>query len=272
MNYQDKLVGITGASGFIGRGLVEALENAGAVVIAVEGDTRDPATFEGLDHRFSYLFHFGSPSSQVLFARDKSYCADVTLKGFMNAVAACKKNGIKLIYPSTGLLSASGTNEYAMCKLMCEHYAELMDVDSLAIRIFATYGPGEGHKRDYASVPYLFARDMVNGRAPVIFGDGEQARDFIYIDDTVNAILTLAEQCNDRRIDVGSGRKTTFNRIIQELHVLTDGPDAVFIDRPGNYIQSTLADPTAMLSFYRPKITFAQGISRTVESLMETES
>lgn len=269
MNYQNKLVGITGYDGFIGKELVVALQNEGANVVALQGDVRDPLTFSVLTHEYDYLFHFGSPSSQVLFGRQKAFSADVTLTGFANAAAACKKNGIKLIYPSTGLLSQERTNEYATCKLMCEQYAQLMDIDSLAIRIFATYGPGEGHKRDYASVPYLFARDMVEDRAPVIFGNGEQVRDFIYIDDTINAILTLAERCNDRVIDVGSGHKISFNEIIRELKVITAGPDAVFVERPGNYVDETLADPTRLHQFYIPKITFAEGIARTVDSLKE---
>jgi nucleoside-diphosphate-sugar epimerase len=291
MNYRGKKVAITGVTGFIGGTLYQALtpgfrdqtvanafgpgSNKPAVVDILEGDIRDRRTFAKLDHTYDYLFHFAAPSSQILFARDKEYCANVTLSGFINAARACKQNGIKLIYPSTGLLSSPNEpNEYAKCKLICEQYADVMNIDSLGIRIFATYGPGEGHKRDYASVPYLFARDMVAGRPPVLFGDGEQVRDFIYIEDAVQAILHLAEECPDKVVDVGSGLPISFNHIIAEINAINDLPEIkpLYGNTPKGYVNETAADPTKMAQYYRPQVTFAQGISQLVKHLGEFKS
>jgi UDP-glucose 4-epimerase len=282
MNYQGKKIAITGVSGFLGRAIADQLERlaqpAGEntltlpgvykYVKVLEGDVRDPKTFKALDHTFDYLFHFAAPSSQVLFKRQAAYCIESTLKGLMNAASACQKHGIRLIYPSTGLLSSDRYNEYALCKKISEDYVQGLGIDALGIRIFATYGPGEGHKADYASVPYLFARDLVNGKAPVIFGDGEQVRDFIYIDDVVNAVCILAEECHQPIIDVGSGAQTSFNAIVKELNLIVQSPRAAqFVDAPSGYVKETAADPTDLQRYYKPQVTFAQGLAMIVREL-----
>lgn len=270
MNYQDKTVGITGFEGFIGKELVVALQDAGANVVALLGDVRDPVTFSVIDHSYDYVFHFADPSSQVLFKRQAMYAAEVTIKGFINAAKACRQHGVKLIYPSTGLLSQNRQNEYARCKKICEDIQLGENLDALAIRIFATYGSGEGHKRDYASVPFLFVRDMLAGRSPVIFGDGEQKRDFIYIADAIQGILTLAEECNDPVIDLGSGHGHSFLEIIKIINKTMHGgatgeyiePD--FVERPHNYVENTIADIRPLNHFYQPKITLKEGLERTI--------
>ena len=284
MNYYGKKIAITGRGGFIAEALAGAAQSALATVclgpcpgqtkiVWIDGDIRQPSTFKQLDHTIDYLFHFAAPSSQVQFKRSAMYCADVTINGFINAAKACKQNGIKLIYPSTGLLSAGTPNEYARCKAICEDIAAGEKLDALGVRIFASYGPGEGHKRDYASVPFLFARDMVQGKAPVIFGDGNQVRDFIYIDDVVNALLILAEECNDPVIDIGSGTQHSFNDIVtlvnQALSDSHDPIEAQYIEKPGGYVQETVCDPSRLVDFYVPKVTFKKGIKRLVDSLKE---
>ena len=272
MDYKGKKVALTGVQGFIGYSLFKRLEDLGAYVNIITGDVRQPESFNGLDYEYDYLFHFAAPSSQILFKRQPLYAAEVTIKGFINAAKAAKRDGIKLIYPSTGLLSQERFNEYAMCKKICEDIHLGENLDATGIRIFATYGPGESHKRDFASVPYLFARDMANQKAPVIFGDGEQVRDFIYIDDVVESILHISEEANEPIIDVGSGEATKFNDIIKELKVITTGPDAVYVEKPGGYVTETLANPETLHKYYVPRVNFAEGIARTVKSIKGSDN
>lgn len=289
MNYHGKKIAVTGVTGFIGRALADRLEQLAKpkndnsfdvpgqykFITVLEGDIRDPKTFKKLDHTFDYLFHFAAPSSQVLFKRKPAYCIESTVKGLMNAADACHKAGVRLIYPSTGLLSQDRINEYALCKLLSEQYVAGLGMDALGVRIFATYGPGEGHKADYASVPYLFARDMVEGKAPVIFGDGKQVRDFIFIDDVVDAIIRLAEECHDPIIDVGSGLPVSFNDLIRYLNVAIFHSDEKkyiepqYTDAPTGYVAETGADPNRMARYWQPKFDLDAGLQRVVDSLID---
>lgn len=258
-------IGITGINGFLGSQLANKLFESGHDVIPVDGDIRNRETFDVIDYSFDYVYHFAAPSSQVQFKRAPRFCIDSTIKGFMNVADACEQNGVRLIYPSTGILSHGQTNEYARCKAICEDYAP---DNALGLRIFATYGPQEGHKGDYASVPYLFAKDIVQGRQPVIFGTGEQVRDFIYIDDTVNSIITLAEQCREKIVDIGSGTSISFNDMLAMIYEITGQENnAIYIERPQNYVDETHADTILLNKFYTPKTDVKTGLTKIIESI-----
>jgi UDP-glucose 4-epimerase len=269
MNYKGKKVALTGSRGFLGGQLRSRLSDVGADVHDVEGDIREGATFAQIDFSYDYLFHFASPSSQVLFVRQAAYAIETTVRGFMNAAEACRRHGVKLIYPSTGVLSQGATNEYSRCKKLCEDYHLGSGLDALGLRIFATYGEQEGHKRDYASVPYLFARAAKAGQSPLIYGDGTQVRDFIYVDDTVNAVLCLAEECSDPVVDVGSGEGTSFNGIVDTLRTLLGGamPSATYIGRPSNYVQETAANVDRLHHYYVPAVSMEEGLRRLVNAI-----
>lgn len=269
MDYNGKKVFLTGATGFIGGALSMALTEAGAKVFEYQGDVRDKQELTRLlsSQRYDYVFHFGCPSSQVLFTRERRYCIETTIHSFMILSKLCAQNGTRLIYPSTGLLSQGKSNEYARCKQICEDLAAGSELDSLGIRIFATYGRSEGHKRDYASVPYLFARDMVEGRQPVIYGDGTQVRDFIWLDDVVNSILELAERCSDKVIDVGYGIQTSFNDLVRFINTeLGTNIKPVYVDAPAGYVDSTRSTP-ASHAYYKPVTDIDVGIPLLVKWL-----
>ena len=265
MSFINKKVAVTGHTGFLAGHLCDWLYAHGAQVYKLVGDVRDSATFAELDYSFDFLFNFGAPSSQILFKRSPDYGIDVTVNGMRNAIKACEQNGIKLVYPSTGLLSHGQANEYARGKQICEDLARGARCDILGVRIFGTYGPGEEKKRDFASVPFLFMREMLEGKAPVIFGDGSQKRDFIYIEDTVNSIVTLADKAGESIVDVGTGVPISFNELVAILNEEL-GTDITpeYIHKPGNYIDETGADPTLLNRYYKTKFDFRKGIKELI--------
>jgi len=304
-NYKDKNCIVTGGAGFIGQGIVKKLIDSGASVFVIDnfmfgakkneidkraktiiGDIRDSKIFYKLPKiKYHYLFHFSAPSSTVLFNRDQVECTDITIRGFLNSIHYAAAGNIRFIYPSTGslysginpphhekaLLKYESLNTYAKNKVLLEKIADVYQpkVNALGLRILAGYGPGEAHKGEIASVIYSFCRDMTSGKSPVIWGDGTQLRDFIFIDDIVNIILTLAVNCDKSIVNVGTGKDISFNQIISLINkYLGKKIKPTYIKKPELYLEKTLADTKLLRQFYKKTfIAVADGIKFTLKSL-----
>lgn len=270
MDYRNKVCLVTGASGFIGSALATKLEHLGAIVLRFDGDVRSFDYWrEYCGHELDYIFHFGSPSSQVLFKRNIEYCIEATIQGFMNAVKLAKLCNAKLIYPSTGLVAQDRYNEYARCKKVLEDIHLNSGIYALGLRIYAGFGEGEAHKADYASPIYIFARDMMNCKRPVIWGDGKQKRDFIYIDDLTNYIVRMAEEHDEPIAEIGSGQAVSFNEVIKLINRnLEVKIKPKYIKKPANYYDETLCDTTKLFEKYgRPHFSLEEGIQQCLKSL-----
>ena len=86
------------------------------------------------------------------------------------------------------------------------------------MRIFAGYGPGEEHKKNYASLITLFLKSISKNKSPLVFGNGKQTRDFVYIDDITKCIICAAERKTPRILNVGSGKSYTFIEVIEKIN------------------------------------------------------
>jgi UDP-glucose 4-epimerase len=169
----------------------------------------------------------------------------------------------KVVYPSSGSVYGEAfpphseevtpkpVNLYGIAKLTCEriahYYSRVKDVKSVGLRIFAGYGPGEGHKKEFASPVTIFLNSILNDESPIVFGDGTQSRDFVYIDDVVEAIIRCAERDTPPIINVGSGKVYPFNDVIRLINELL-GKDIrpKYVAKPVNYLEITQADITLM--------------------------
>ena len=121
------------------------------------------------------------------------------------------------------------------------------DIPSVGLRIFAGYGPGELHKNEIASVITLFTNEILAGRNPVIFGNGCQTRDFVYIDDIVEAAIRLIDSEYTGVLNVGSGEAHSFKDVVKRVNdFLGTDLSAKYIDRPNSYFEHTLADTRKM--------------------------
>lgn len=275
MKWGNKRVLVTGGAGFVGSRLAKRLseENAHVVVLdnfssgkkekiptsceIIKGDVSNKK-FLGKIGDIDFVFHFGAPSSVILFNKNPKSCVHVTINGFMNILEWAKTIGIKkLIYPSSGSvygntplpqsedIQPKPANLYGICKLTCELIAKKYDdIPSVGLRIFAGYGPGDEQKGDFASIITLFLNSIMNNRPPVIYGNGEQSRDFVYIDDIVKAIVRSAEgNIKNGIINVGSGKAYSFNEIVDVInHLLEKNIKPLYIDKPVHYLENTLAD------------------------------
>lgn len=303
-SYHGKNCIVTGGSGFIGQNIVKALVDDGANVWIIDnfsynaqrdnvnryaniiyGDVREGVYKKLPDIDYDYFFHFAGPSSIILFNRQPRECLDITITGFINAIKFCEERNIRLVYPSSGSVYAgtpcpqpetskldiNSINAYARAKLVLEYIqkAYSKNCDALAVRIFAGYGPSEMHKGDFASVVYMFCQQMVNGEIPVIFGDGKQKRDFIFIDDVINIILTLTQYAKEPVVNVGSGTNISFNDIVDIINeILETDIRARHIEKPNIYLEETLAETSLMKIYYGSMMTpIKEGITRIIDDL-----
>lgn len=262
---------ITGTLGYIGSTLVKRLESTDFEVTkvnrnSVRADTLalDVATerfsekMRGLK-RFDYIYHFGAPSSIVEFNRDPVYCVRNTLRGFRNILKLAEIDDAKLIYPSSGnvygtappphneLSKPEPTNLYALCRLQCEEMAIDSKAECVGLRIFTGYGPGEERKGESGSAILQFLKEMLQEKPPTIWGDGTQARDFIYIEDIVDGILSAINSFVPSIVNLGSGKSFSFNEVIGIINrCLKTDTKAIYIEKPKSYVEVTLADVSLM--------------------------
>jgi len=207
------------------------------------------------------VYFFSSPSSIVLFDKELDFCMRDTINDFLNVLQYCKKHNKYLIFPSSATVYNKNT-AYAKCKAAIEEIAIAYDIPWLGLRISASFGPGEAHKGEHASVIYQWTKLMMNGESPTIFGDGTQTRDFIYEDDTAGEIARLARENATGFYDIGSGVNTSFNEIVRLINkVLGTNIEPAYVNRPTNYVNSTPVKGVKTL------VSLEDGIREIVKSL-----
>ena len=287
MNWNGKKVLVNGISGFIGSNLVRELLSEGAEIYSIDnfsyinwdmareklaplfdkvkiiyGDASKKETWKKVPTDIEYIFHFAAPSSITLFKKNPEKCYHETVFSLWNVLEFAKKNNVKkVIYPSSGSnyagnemphkenISVKPRNLYAAAKVACEGLANSYSdfVKSVGLRIFGGYGPGEEWKKDFGSVLYLFIRDYMDGKAPEVWGNGEQTRDFVYIDDIVKAIIKSAEVDYVGIINVGTGNPLSFKDLLNIIRESIDTlVEPVFVPKEKNYVDHLKADTIFM--------------------------
>lgn len=262
-----KNVLVTGAAGFLGQNLVKKLDIIGLNVVCVD---KNPKTNHSLkmdcasrefteyfNHQkpFDVIFHLGSPCSIIQFNEDLTYCVRSTLDGFRRVLELTKKWNAQLIYPSSGNVYGNclfphterkfplPTNMYGTYKYLCEQFTLDTTFNTVGLRIYAGYGPLEEQKGVLASVIYQFLSKMLKDQSPIIWGMGGQTRDFIFIDDIVDAFIKSMSLHGRYIINVGSGKSYSFLEVIKIINkILNKDLDPKYISKPKNYVDQTLSD------------------------------
>src|SRR5207253_2672646 len=284
MKWSSARVLVTGGAGFLGLHLVNRLCASGAEVTVfdnlsegnptrlreirvnlVEGNVMNEETLAGVGE-VDYIFHLASPSSVMLFNKNLQECFRETTEGWLNVLNFGKRISVKrIVFPSSGSLyghtplpqaetkEPRPTNLYAVSKLACENMIGALDdlPEVTVLRIFAGYGPGEDHKGFFASPVTLFLKKILNNEKPIIFGDGNQARDFVYIDDIIDAMIKSIESTFSGTVNVGSGVLHSFNEVVSILNQkLNKKIEPSYVPKPPNYLEQTLADVGRMKSVF----------------------
>jgi len=174
--------------------------------------------------------------------------------------------------PKVETMQPNPESPYALSKYYTEQLAvqcsDLYDIDTVALRYFNVFGPYQDPHGEYAAVIPKFIRLMLDGERPVIYGDGEQSRDFTYIDNVIRANVLAAEgDVSGKVFNTGCGGRYTINELVDALNELLGADlEPIYDDpRPGD-VRHSHADISKArdLLGYDPKVDFVEGLERTV--------
>jgi len=176
------------------------------------------------------------------------------------------KHEASLVDPISPYASSKLSGEY-----FCRNFFRLHGLQTVALRYFNVYGPGQDPEGDYAAVIPKFLTAIAEGRRPVIYGDGEQSRDFIYIDDVVEANLRAASGLRGtggKVFNIGSGQRVSLNQLIEKLEgILQTHIDVDKRERRAGDIRHSRADIAAAAGLlqFAPSVTLDQGLTQTLQ-------
>jgi len=227
---------------------------------------------------FEVIFHQASITDTTVMDQRKMMHNNV--EGFRHVLDAAVKWGSRVVWASSAATYGRGPapmkeldparplNVYGYSKLAMERLAELysprLKHPIVGLRYFNVYGAGENHKGKFASMIGQLARQMKAAKRPRIFYDGEQKRDFVYIDDVVSANLAALNAKSSGVFNVGSGAATTFNRVVEELNrILKTDLQPDYIENPYDFFQTwTEADLSRSREIlrYEPRFGVRKGI------------
>jgi UDP-glucose 4-epimerase len=298
---QDARVLVTGGAGFIGSNLSNYLASDNDVVAVDDGYLGTP---ENLDPSVEYveasvldddipadvdvLFHLAALSSLAMHEDDPQLGARVNVEGFVNTVEQVREAGCDtVVYASTSSIYGDQTapspedmpvavnTGYEASKLARERYGEYFanyhDMSMAGMRFFSVYqgyGGAEEHKGEYANVIAQFADGIANGESPVLYGDGEQTRDFTHVDDVVRGLELAAENRLTGIYNLGTGDSYTFNTVVDMLNAeLGTDVDPEYVENPipeDVYVHDTCADISKIhgATGWEPRVAFEDGIAQ----------
>lgn len=256
-DFTDVPVLVTGGGGFIGSNLVDDLLARGARVRVLdnfatgrrenlahcaeriellEGDIRDGETCEESCRDQRFVFHQAALGSVPRSMEDPATTLDVNTQGTANMLAAARNSGVeRFVFASSSSVygdsaelpkkeggEGSPLSPYATSKSLCEELADTFSrcygLSWVGLRYFNIYGPRQDPAGPYAAVIPRFFASLLDDRSPLIYGDGEQSRDFTYVADAARANLLAAgaseEACN-RAYNVAAGDRTSVNELAE---------------------------------------------------------
>ena len=259
--------------------------------VVIDGDVRDAAAVRHSMNGITHVLHQAALSSVPRSVADPHASHEVNATGTLNLLLAARDAGVaRFIYassssaygdsptqPKVETMATAPLSPYAISKLAGEQYCRvftsLYGLETVALRYFNVFGPRQDPNSEYAAVVPRFLTAVLGGRAPTIYGDGRQSRDFTYIDNAVDANLKACEApaaAVGRAYNIACGKRATLLEMlgmIQEITGRTVRPTHEPA-RAGD-VRDSLADIEAARSLlgYQPGIDLEEGLRRTASSL-----
>jgi len=301
---------VTGGAGFIGCNLSRFLLDKGHDVVVldnfatgkrenvadmldritlIEGDIRDRDTVDRAVDGCAAVFHQAALGSVPRSVNDPVTSHDVNVNGTICVLESARAAGIRRvafaasssaygdqkISPKHEGMVPMPISPYASSKLACEYYmqayAAVYGMETISLRYFNVFGPHQDPEGAYAAVIPAFISRALNGERPIVYGDGEQSRDFCYIDNVCSAnwlaATAPAEVCKGQAVNIACHHATTLNQILDKIRSLLGvAIEADYTDpRPGD-VRDSLADVSLAKQTigYEPLVFFDEGLEKSI--------
>lgn len=300
---------VTGGAGFIGSNLCRALVVEGCFVRVVdnlitgqrrnleglwdriefvEADMGDPDVAHAAMQDIDVVLHQGAvpsvPRSVDNPAETHVHCVDATFQLLLAArdrkvrrfvyAASSSAYGDSETLPKVETMAPNPRSPYAVAKLTGEYYAqvfaEVFGLETISLRYFNVFGPYQDPTSQYAAAIPAFVTAILQDRPPTVYGDGEQSRDFTYVDNVVraNLLAARAKRTQGQVVNIACGEKVTVNAIIRLINEIVgkDVAPTYAPARPGD-VKHSLADITRARQTigYEPVMDFREGLARAID-------
>ncbi|MGO9444720.1 MAG: SDR family oxidoreductase [Thiobacillaceae bacterium] len=298
---------VTGGAGFIGSNIVDELlrRNHQVTVLDdlssgkrtnlqhvldrlhfIEGSITNPQTVQQACEGVDYVLHLAARTSVPRSVKDPIESNRVNIDGTLNVLVACRDAKVKRFVfaasssaygetpqlPKVETMHPAPISPYGVTKYVGELYAQVFGrvygLENSCVRYFNVFGPRQDPSSQYSGVLSRFMLAILEGKRPVIYGDGEQSRDFTFIDNVVDETLRAAETqgASGMVFNGGTGARITLNEVIRLLAEITGKKISPQYDPPRNGdIRDSQADVSRAEKIlgYRPIVHFEEGLRRT---------
>jgi nucleoside-diphosphate-sugar epimerase len=256
----------------------------------IEADVRDAAALERAAEGCDVVFHEAAVVSVPYSVAHPQETHDVNIQGTLNVLHAARARGVKRVVfacsaaiygeeptlPKRETMAPAPMSPYGVEKIAGEYYlqtwSKLYGVDTVSLRYFNVFGPRQDPTSAYSGVISIFVDRALKGEAPTIFGDGEQCRDFVYVDNVVDANLRAAtapaERVSGRAYNVACGERTTLKALLATIErIVGTQVGAKYAPGRAGDIKDSLADIARAREElgYSPKVGLEEGLRRLIE-------
>jgi nucleoside-diphosphate-sugar epimerase len=298
---------VTGGAGFIGSHLTEELVRRGHTVRVadslitgkrrnldhipdvdfVEGDLADLAVAQRAVDGVEYVLHQAAIPSVPRSVNDPITSNRANIDASINVLVAARDAGVKrLVYagsssaygntptlPKQEDMATNPLSPYALQKLVAEQYAQmftrLYGFETVTTRYFNVFGPRQDPGSPYSGVISLFATALLEGRQPVIYGDGEQTRDFTYVANVVDGVLRACEapEAAGQVVNVATGGRISLNDLLRVMnHIVGTQIEPIYKEERAGDVRDSQADVTKAKTLlgYAPIVSLEEGLRQTL--------
>jgi len=307
---------VTGGAGFIGSNTVDELVRRGESVVVlddlsagkednlaeirnkisfIKGSINDLEAVRRAMHEADYVLHLAARTSVPRSVKDPLETNKVNIEGTLNVLVAARDAKVKRVVlavsssaygetptlPKVETMQPEPISPYGVTKYVCEVYAQMFGkvygLQNVSLRYFNVFGPRQDPSSPYSGVLSKFCTAFLEKTDPVVYGDGEQTRDFTYIENVVQANLLACEApaATGKVINVGTGARISLNQTLQLLREIS-GNELLAKYGPAREgdIRDSQADVTLSreLLKYQPTVDFATGMRRTFDWYKESEA